>query len=131
MGKTKLFSIPDMPLTPPIFYVLLALSLKERHGYDIMKQVELDSNGKIRLGPGTLYGSVKKMVDGRLIAETKPSAGPGTDTRRRYYRLTDKGRAILTTELQRYRDAVELAKRRKLFPVPDIRPVLVYPYADK
>lgn len=92
------------------FYILLSLAIKERHGYEIMKQVEHDSGQKVLLGPGTLYGSIKRMLQSRLIEEVS-----GNNSRRKYYTLTEKGRKSLAAELQRYNDAVELAKRKNLF----------------
>ena len=100
----------DNTLSQSEFYILLSLAIKIRHGYDIMKQVERDSEGKVRLGPGTLYGSIKRMLKARLIEEV-----PGDDSRRKYYTLTDEGRKALSAELERYNDAVELAKRKDLF----------------
>ncbi|PIT89241.1 MAG: PadR family transcriptional regulator [Candidatus Levybacteria bacterium CG10_big_fil_rev_8_21_14_0_10_36_7] len=92
------------------FYILLSLAIKERHGYEIMKQVERDSEKKVILGPGTLYGAIKRMLTSKIIIEVK-----GDNSRRKYYALTEKGRSSLSSELQRYRDAVELAERKKLF----------------
>lgn len=109
MSKSKAFSNTNISLTPQIFYILLALATKERHGYDIMKQVENDSQGKITLGPGTLYGAIKRMLEEKLIVALETS-----HARRKYYQLTEKGRMIFSNELQRYNEAVELAKKRKL-----------------
>ncbi len=92
------------------FYLLLSLAIKSRHGYEIMKQVEQDSGRKVLLGPGTLYGSIKRVLQSKLIEEVA-----GDNPRRKYYTLTEKGRKSLSSELQRYNDAVELAKRKKLF----------------
>lgn len=115
MSKAKAFSSAQMPLTPPIFYILLALASGERHGYDIMKQVAHDSNGKVRLGAGTLYGAIKRMLEDDLIIEADMA-----HARRKYYRLTDKGRAIFLGELERYDEAVQLARRRSLFGTPAV-----------
>lgn len=92
------------------FYILLSLAIKSRHGYEIMKQVEQDSGRKVILGPGTLYGSIKRMLQSRLIEEVA-----GDNPRRKYYTLTESGRKSLSSELQRYNDAVELAKRKNVF----------------
>lgn len=100
----------DNSLSQSEFYILLSLAIKSRHGYEIMKQVEEDSSGKVSLGPGTLYGAIKRMVQSGLIEE---AAGDGS--RRKYYAITGKGRKSLTSELQRYNDAVELARRKELF----------------
>jgi DNA-binding PadR family transcriptional regulator len=92
------------------FYILLSLAIKSRHGYEIMKQVEQDSGRKVFLGPGTLYGSIKRMLQSNLIEEVA-----GDNPRRKYYQLTYKGRTSLSAELQRYNDAVELAKKKDVF----------------
>lgn len=103
------------PLTPAVFYILLTLSLKERHGYDIMKQVQKDSDGKVKMGPGTLYGSIKRMLADGLIIETQERPDPELDDeRRRYYKITDKGRKYLLTELERYAQVVKVAQSMKL-----------------
>lgn len=98
------------PLTPAVFYIMLSLSLEERHGYDIMKQVESDSHGKIKMGPGTLYGSIKRMLEAGLIIEVNRSE----DSRRKFYKLSKKGQKHLSAEIQRYSEVVDLAKGRKL-----------------
>ncbi len=90
------------------FSILLALSLKPRHGYEIMKQVEEDSNGKVRLGPGALYASIKQLNDQQLIEEVNEP----DDSRRRYYRLTVKGQSSLRSELDYYEATIKLAKQR-------------------
>lgn len=100
----------DNSLSQSEFYILLSLAIKSRHGYEIMKQVEQDSGKKVLLGPGTLYGSIKRMLQADLIQEVA-----GDNPRRKYYTLTEKGRQSLSSELQRYNDAVELAKRKDLF----------------
>lgn len=97
----------DASLSQSEFYILLSLAIKSRHGYEIMKQVEQDSGGKVALGPGTLYGSIKRMVQADMIEQVS-----GDSPRRKYYMLTDKGRSSLSAELQRYNEAVELAKRK-------------------
>ncbi len=103
-------------LTPSVFYILLALCDRERHGYGIMKQAEYDSDGKIKMGPGTLYGNIKRMLADKLIEEAyeKTDNKPGSE-RRKYYRLTESGRKQLSMELERYSNAIELSKRRNLF----------------
>ena len=100
----------DNSLSQSEFYILLSLDIKDRHGYEIMKQVEQDSGKKVLLGPGTLYGSIKRMLKSDLISEVA-----GDNPRRKYYTLTESGRKSLSSELQRYNDAVELAKRKDLF----------------
>jgi DNA-binding PadR family transcriptional regulator len=123
MSKAKQFSKKQAPLTPSIFYILLSLATIERHGYDIMKQVESDSQGKIKLGAGTLYGAIKRLLEEKLIIEIdSPHA------RRKYYQLTEKGRGIFLNELQRYNEAVELAKKKNIFSLPIVTK-LAYVYA--
>ncbi len=113
MSKRKQFAQESAPLTPPIFYILLSLATKERHGYDIMKQVRNDSQGKVKLGAGTLYGAIKRMLEEKLIIEIDTM-----HPRRKYYQLTEKGRNIFSNELQRYNEAIELAKQKNLFAKP-------------
>ena len=100
----------DTSLSQSEFYILLSLAIKSRHGYEIMKQVEQDSLGKVLLGPGTLYGAIKRMLQSELIEEVA-----GDNARRKYYTLTEKGKTSLASEIQRYNDAVELAKRQNVF----------------
>ena len=108
-------SIP--PLTPAVFHILLALSAGERHGYGIMKQVEADSQGKVSMGPGTLYGSLKRMLDAGLVRESDKRVDPEMDDERRiYYQITGIGAQALAAELERYNRIMTLAQERKLFP---------------
>lgn len=113
LGMTKKISKP--PLTPAVLHILLALSSEERHGYGIMKQVQLDSQGKIKMGPGTLYGSIGRMIDAGLIRESGKKPDPEKDdTRRVYYTITPFGQEILGAELARYREVVAIARQRHL-----------------
>ncbi len=105
------------PLTPAVFYILLALAGGERHGYQIMKQVKQDSLDQVTMGTGTLYGSLKRMLADSLIEEADERPDPALDDeRRRYYRLTDRGRQALASELQRYDEVVAIARQRRLLP---------------
>src|ERR1051325_4207483 len=105
---------PGTPLTPAVLYILLALSTKERHGYAIMKQVESDSQGKVKMGPGTLYGSIGRMLDAGLIRESDKKIDPDLDDERRiYYQITALGQKTLAAELDRYREVVAIAKKRQ------------------
>jgi DNA-binding PadR family transcriptional regulator len=105
------------PLTPAVFHILLALSNGERHGYGIMKQVESDSQGSVSMGPGTLYGSLKRMLDSGLVMESDKRVDPQMDDERRiYYQITGVGRKALEAELERYKNIVNVAQKRKLFP---------------
>jgi DNA-binding PadR family transcriptional regulator len=101
------------PLTPAVLYILMALSDSEKHGYAIMKQVELDSQGKVSMGPGTLYGSLKRMLDSGLVAESDKKVDPDMDDQRRiYYKITGLGSSALKEELDRYEHVVAITKRR-------------------
>lgn len=105
------------PLTPAVFHILLALSSGERHGYGIMKQVEVDSQGKVTMGPGTLYGSLKRMLDAGLVKESDKRVDPEMDDERRiYYQITGVGVKALEAELARYQRIVTIAEQRKLYP---------------
>ncbi len=110
-------STSNVPLTPAVLHILLALSTKERHGYGIMKQVESDSQGKVNMGPGTLYGSIGRMVEAGLIRESNKRIDPEMDDERRvYYKITGLGQKALAAELQRYREVVAVAKQKRLSP---------------
>ena len=108
---------PDdfLPLTPAAFHILLALADRERHGYDIMREVDERTEGKIRMGPGTLYGSIKRMLSDGLVEELDERPDPELDDeRRRYYRLTDFGYRVATAEAERLAQLVKAAKKKKL-----------------
>ncbi len=110
-----MFSKSNEPLSPAVFYILLSLGVKDRHGYDIMKSVTQVSHGTITLGPGTLYGSIKKMLEEKLIEEVDERPDPSMDDeRRRYYHLTSLGKKMLSVELKRFDEALQTAKAAKL-----------------
>lgn len=112
---------PLTPLTPAVFYILLALAPGDRHGYQIMKQVKQDSQDQVKMGTGTLYGSLKRMLADGLIEEAGDRPDPALDDeRRRYYRMTELGRQSFQAELQRYDQVVSLAQRRRLLPRPSV-----------
>ena len=104
-----------LPLKPNWFHVLLSLANEEQHGYGIMQEVLERSNGKIRLWPATLYGTLERLLDADLIAEVKrrPSAD-GEDARRRYYRPTALGRRVLAAESMRLEDLVRVIRAKRL-----------------
>lgn len=111
------------PLTPAVFYILLALASGEKHGYEIMKQVKHDSLGQVKMGSGTLYGSIKRMLADRLIEEAGERPDPAIDDeRRRYYRLTNLGKRAFTLELQRYTAVISIAQKRRLLPDLSLEP---------
>lgn len=102
-----------LPLTPAVLQILLSLADEERHGYGIMREVE--DRGGVRLGPGTLYGSIKRMLVGGLIEESDERPDPELDdSRRRYYRITDFGRRVAGAEAARLESLVRSAREKKL-----------------
>ena len=106
-----------LPLTPAMFHILLALADKERHGYHIMREVDERTSGSVKLGPGTLYGSIKRMMADGLIEELEERPDPELDDeRRRYYRLTDFGFRVASAEAQRLEQMVRSARAKKLLP---------------
>ncbi|HEX5398845.1 MAG TPA: PadR family transcriptional regulator [Verrucomicrobiae bacterium] len=114
---TKLRNEPGnhSPLTPAVFHVLLALSGGERHGYAIMQEVAESTGGQIKMGPGTLYGTLKRLLEAELIEESDDRPDPQLDDeRRRYYRLTGAGELAVRTEARRYASLVAIAREKKL-----------------
>jgi len=103
MSKSK----PTLPLTPAVFHILLALFGRERHGYDIMQQVKADSGDAVKMGPGTLYGSLDRMIEAGLVAK-----GSTEEPRRVYYKLTALGQATLRAETERLSRVALLARRQ-------------------
>lgn len=113
----KLDHASQLPLTPVVLHILLALTDGERHGYAIAQEVEATTNGQVRMGPGTLYGSIQRMLAADLIDETSPRRrAADDDERRRYYRMTAYGRRVLALELERLAAVVRLARSRHLLP---------------
>jgi DNA-binding PadR family transcriptional regulator len=107
-------------LTPAMFHILLALADGERHGYGIMQEIGARTGGAVRIGPGTLYGSIKRMLADGLIVESGERPDPALDDeRRRYYRLTDAGRRAAVAEAQRLADLVGMARAKRLLPNPE------------
>ncbi len=115
MSKTVGTPEDLIPLTPRVFHILLALVDEEQHGYRIMKEVETRSEGRVRIGPGTLYEAIQRLVKNRLIEESteRPDAEMD-DQRRRYYRLTDLGRRVLRAESDRLAALVGFARSKNL-----------------
>lgn len=105
----------QLPLSPPEFQILLALADGEKHGYAIMQEIQARTEGRTRMGPGTLYGAIKRMLGGGLIEETEERPDPQLDDqRRRYYRLTDAGRRLAVAEAERLADLVRSAHQKRL-----------------
>ncbi|MDQ3303917.1 MAG: PadR family transcriptional regulator [Actinomycetota bacterium] len=106
-----------LPLTPVALNVLLALADGERHGYGIMLEVRERTGGGVRLGPGTLYGAIKRLKEGGVIEESWERPDPeADDERRRYYRLTGFGVEVLAAEVERLDGLVRAARRKGAFP---------------
>ncbi len=104
-----------LPLTPAVFHILIALADQERHGYAIMQEVSAISQNRVQMGPGTLYGSIKRMLKSKLIEESDQRPDPALDDeRRRYYRLTDWGRRVLIAETQRLSTLVNVAQTKRI-----------------
>jgi DNA-binding PadR family transcriptional regulator len=102
-----------LPLTPPVFHILLALADEERHGYGIMQDVARQTNDVLHLGPGTLYGCLKRMLAAGLVEESDERPDPELDdVRRRYYRMTALGRTTVRAEASRLAGAVSAAKAK-------------------
>jgi DNA-binding PadR family transcriptional regulator len=103
------------PLTPAVFHVLLALADGERHGYAIMQEVAGSTGGRIKMGPGTLYGTIKRLLEARMIEESDERPDPDLDDeRRRYYRLTALGQQAVRAEALRYAEMAAVARRKRL-----------------
>ena len=98
---------PQVPLTPAVFHILLALFGQERHGYDVMQQVKSDSQGAVKMGPGTLYGSLDRMIEAGLVTKSNTR-----DPRRIYYKLTALGQATLRAETERLSHVTAAARRQ-------------------
>jgi DNA-binding PadR family transcriptional regulator len=114
-----------LPLTPVVLHILLALvdARPGKHGYAIAREVEELTEEQIRMGPGTLYGSIQRMLDASFIEETararRARAGADEDERRRYYRLTPFGRRVLELEVSRLAAVVAVARRKQLLRAPE------------
>lgn len=115
MKKTEKSPEAFLPVTPAVFHILLALADGEAHGYAIMQDVAQRSEGSVRLGPGTLYGAISRLLDDGLIQESEERPDPEIDdSRRRYYRLTNLGSRVLAAETKRLMDLVRAARSTKV-----------------
>ncbi len=120
-------AIPEvfLPLTPAVFHILLALADGEKHGYAIMQEIEDVTEGRVQMGPGTLYGSIKRMLAAGLIEESDDRPDPTLDDeRRRYYRQTGLGRRVLKEEAERMAKLMALARRKHVWAWVGSRSVL-------
>ena len=105
----------SLPMTPAVYQILLSLADGDRHGYGIMQEVEDRTSGEVRLGPGTLYRSIKRMRKAALIAATgDPLTGGDDEDRRRYYRITQPGRDVLANEARRLARLVNQAQTKNV-----------------
>lgn len=106
-----------LPLTPAVFFILFALADGEKHGYAIMQAASRISDNQFRMGPGTLYTTIQRLLDLGLIVETERGGGQSDhENRRRYYKLTRTGKAVLAADLGRMESVVRLARDKKLVP---------------
>ena len=107
-----------LPLSPAVFHVLVSLADADRHGYAIIKDVAERTEGAERLGAGTLYAILKRLLDDDLIAEVPGTQARSDDQRRRYYRLTAFGRRVTRAEVERLERASSIARSTRLFGRP-------------
>jgi len=115
MADSSLDSL--LPLSAAVFHILIALADRDRHGYSIMQDVASRTEGRVQLSPGTLYSSIRRMLDQGLIEELAESPDPSsTDERRRYYRLTSFGRRAAAAEVDRLNALVQQARTTGLVP---------------
>ena len=120
MARRETGSDNASPLTPVMFEILLALSNTERHGYGILQEVERRTNGAMRLRAGTLYRALHRMLASRWVEELDDRPDPELDDeRRRYYRLSSRGRAIAAAEGRRLASQVQAARALRLLDEPE------------
>ncbi len=98
-----------LPLSPAVLHILMVLARQDLHGYGIMQEVARESAGQYRLGPGTLYDNLQKLIAQALV-EDVPGKSATSDPRRRYYSLTPSGRGVLSAEIERLEKALGAAK---------------------
>lgn len=104
-----------LPLTPAASHIMLTLADGEKHGYAIMREVEEMTDGHLTMGPGTLYGSIKRMLGAGLVEETEQRPDSELDDqRRRYYRLTGLGERVLSAEMARLEAMIRAADSKKV-----------------
>jgi DNA-binding PadR family transcriptional regulator len=110
-----------LPLSLSVLHILLSLADAERHGYGIMKEVANRTDGKVRLGPGILYGNIKRLIEEGLIEEADTRPDPELDDeRRRYYRLTGYGRKVVLAEVQRLSQLINMARAKRILSGPKL-----------
>jgi DNA-binding PadR family transcriptional regulator len=122
MTKSDIDVEGQLPLPPAVLHILIALGEGEKHGYAVMQEVAERTDGKVRMSPGTLYGSIRKMLDEGLIEElfrrgaADPRSAGAEDARRRYYRVTKFGRAVAAAEAGRLASLLHHARLTGLIP---------------
>lgn len=110
-----------LPLTPAVFHILLALADSERHGYGIMRDIAERTRGAVRMGPGTLYGTIQRMLaDGLIVVADERPDPAHDDERRRYYRVTDLGLRVTQAEALRLEQLVRLALAKRVLSGPEM-----------
>ena len=105
-----------LPLPPAVLHILISLGEGDKHGYAVMTEIAERTHGQVRMSPGTLYGSIRKMLDGGLIEEFSPRNRDAADERRRYYRLTGFGRSVAAAEVERLTALLHHARQNGLAP---------------
>jgi DNA-binding PadR family transcriptional regulator len=109
------------PLPSAAFHILLALAGEDLHGYAIMRQVEQQTRGRVRLGPGTLYGSLRTLVEANLIEELDDHSAPeDSSARRRYYRLTSAGLRLVRSEVEGLAQTLRVARTKRILRGADV-----------
>jgi len=120
--KPKKHDLPNdvmrlLPLTPAVFFIVFALADGDNHGYAIMQETTKLSEGRFRMGPGTLYTTIQRLLELSLIEEVwEMNDGDKRESRRRYYRLTRQGRTLLDLEINRMGAVLRLASEKRLWP---------------
>lgn len=109
-----------IPLNPRDYLVLFSLAAEERHGYGIVKDVERESHGRVRIDPANLYRSIKRMISTGLVEQAEARAGDAGDERRRYYRITPFGREVAKLEATRLAELTSAARSRRLLPETEV-----------
>ncbi len=103
--------VSDRPLPPAVFHILLALADGDQHGYAIIRAISANTDGRVRIGPGTWYRSIQQMLEAGLLTEVSERPAPDEDDeRRRYYRITALGRKVARAEAERLAGLVRLAR---------------------
>jgi DNA-binding PadR family transcriptional regulator len=105
-------------MTPAVLHILLSLSAEDRHGLGIAADVKAFTNGRLELGPGTLYGTIKRLLDAGMIEDLGSPSDEDDDPRRRYYRMTAKGRKALALETEGMASVLAVARRRRVLKTP-------------